>query len=88
MPYVMDMVSKLTIVEMNESLTMIARICFQSDVSQFSMRHTDSRASLTAAGGFAIDLTSDNWDFLIPLTATRVADKEVRVEISNEKEIV
>lgn len=72
MPYVMDMVSKLTIVEMNESLTIMARICFQSCVSQFSIRHTDSRASLTAAGGFAIDLTSDNCDFLMPLTAIHV----------------
>lgn len=56
---------------MNESFTMIARICFQSVVSQFSIRHTDSRANFTAAGGFAIDLTSDSWDFLMPLTATQ-----------------
>lgn len=71
MSYVMELVSKFTIVEMNVSLTMIARICFQSCVSQFSMRQTDSRASFTAAGGFAIDFTSDSCDFLMPLTATR-----------------
>lgn len=87
LPYVMDMVSKLTIVDMNDSLTIIARICFQSVVSQFSIRHTDSKANLTAAGGFAIDLTSDNCDFLMPLTATQTCRRLVTCRDGTERDV-
>jgi hypothetical protein len=62
-------VSKLTIDEMNESFTRTPRIAFQSTAFSPSKRQIDSHASLTGAGGFAIDRTSANCFFLIPLTA-------------------
>lgn len=73
-PYVSDKVSKLTIDGMKLSLLSVDLMVFQSgasvsDASFNNIKQIDSRASLTTAGGFAIDLTSDNDFFLIPLTA-------------------
>lgn len=65
-------VSKLTIDEMNESFTKTPRIDFQSAAFSPSKRQIDSHASFTGAGGFAIDLTSANCFFFIPLTADQV----------------
>lgn len=69
----MDIVSKLTIDDMNVSLFKIDRIVFQSGISGLSLvsiiRQIDSSANLTIAGGLPIDLTSDNCFFLMPLTA-------------------
>lgn len=73
-PYVSDNVSKLTIDGIKLSLLSVDLMVFQSgvsvsDASFNNIKQIDSRASLTTAGGFAIDLTSDNDFFLIPLTA-------------------
>lgn len=66
----MDNVSKLIIDGMKLSLFNTERIVFQSVVSiDDRSKHIDSRANLTIAGGFAIDLTSANCFFFIPLTA-------------------
>lgn len=54
---------------MKFSFIMTPRICFQSVAFSLSSKQTDSRASLTGAGGFAIDLTSAKCFFLIELTA-------------------
>lgn len=70
-----DAVSKLIIDGMKLSLLRMERIVFQSGMTSLSLvtsnsKQIDSKANLTMAGGFAIDLTSDNCFFLIPLTAT------------------
>lgn len=66
----MDSVSKLTMDDINESLFRAERIDFQSEVSVPSnSKHIDSSANLTTAGGLAMDLTSANCFFLMPLTA-------------------
>lgn len=66
----MDNVSKLIIDGMKLSLFNTERIVFQSVVSiDDRSKQIDSRANLTIAGGFAIDLTSANCFFFIPLTA-------------------
>lgn len=70
----MDAVSKFKMDEMKFSLLRMDRMVFQSGVVSLSSvasssKHMDSSASLTMAGGFAIDLISDNCFFLIPLTA-------------------
>lgn len=63
--------SKLTIDGMKLSLFSVDRIVFQSAISlPSSNKHIDSRANLTMAGGLAIERTSANCFFLIPLTAT------------------
>lgn len=71
--YVMDAVSKLTIEGIKLSLFRMERMVFQSETSGYSLvsssRHIDSNASLTIAGGLAIERTSDNCFFLMPLTA-------------------
>lgn len=54
---------------MKESLTRTPRIAFQSAALCPKMRQIDSQASLTGAGGFAIERTSDSCCFLIPRTA-------------------
>lgn len=48
---------------------MTARIDFQSDAFSPSSKQMDSSASLTTAGGFAIERTSTRCCFLIDLTA-------------------
>uniref|UniRef100_A0A671RY39 Uncharacterized protein n=1 Tax=Sinocyclocheilus anshuiensis TaxID=1608454 RepID=A0A671RY39_9TELE len=50
---------KFTIVGMKFSRIMMERICFQSVVLSPSSRQMDSRASLTAAGGLAIEKSED-----------------------------
>lgn len=69
----MDAVSKLTIEGIKLSLFRMERMVFQSEISGYSLvsssRHIDSNANLTMAGGLAIERTSDNCFFLIPLTA-------------------
>ena len=68
--YVRDNVSKLIMDGMKLSLFRVERMVFQSVASLASnSKHIDSRANLTMAGGLAIDLTSANCFFLIPLTA-------------------
>jgi hypothetical protein len=51
------------------SLTVIALIVFQSVASWPRIKHTDSKPSLTAAGGLFIALNSTKCCFLIDLTA-------------------
>uniref|UniRef100_A0A3P8YHJ2 Uncharacterized protein n=1 Tax=Esox lucius TaxID=8010 RepID=A0A3P8YHJ2_ESOLU len=60
---------KLTMVGIKFSLMMMERICFQSVVLSPSSRQIDSRASLTAAGGLAMERTSTRCCFLIDFTA-------------------
>lgn len=67
--YVICRVSKLTILDINESFTSTARICFQSTAFSPNNRQIDSQANFTGAGGFAIERTSANCFFFIPLTA-------------------
>uniref|UniRef100_A0A5F8GEK9 Uncharacterized protein n=1 Tax=Monodelphis domestica TaxID=13616 RepID=A0A5F8GEK9_MONDO len=62
---------KFTIVGMKFSLIMMERICFQSVVLSPNSRQMDSRASFTAAGGFAIERTSTRCCFFIDFTAKR-----------------
>lgn len=74
-PYVRDMVSKLIMDGMKLSLFRIDRMIFQSVVSpSFSNRQMDSSASLTTAGGLAIERTSASCFFLMPLTADHLID--------------
>uniref|UniRef100_A0A3Q2QKE5 Uncharacterized protein n=1 Tax=Fundulus heteroclitus TaxID=8078 RepID=A0A3Q2QKE5_FUNHE len=68
--------SKLTMVGMKFSLMMMERICFQSVVLSPSSRQMDSRASLTAAGGLAMERTSTRCCFFIDLTAAVQEGKE------------
>lgn len=63
---------KLTIVGMKFSLMMMDRICFQSVVLSPSSKQMDSRASLTAAGGLAMERTSTRCCFLMDLTAISI----------------
>lgn len=67
---------KLTIVGMKFSRIMMERICFQSVVLSPSSRQMDSKASLTAAGGLAMDLTSTKCCFLMDLTAKNQPGKK------------
>lgn len=65
-----DNVSKLIMDGMKLSLFKVDRIVFQSVVSLASnSKHIDSNANFTIAGGLAIERTSANCFFLIPLTA-------------------
>lgn len=61
---------------MKFSRIMMERICFQSVVLSPSSRQMDSKASLTAAGGLAMDLTSTKCCFLMDLTAKNQSVKE------------
>lgn len=63
---------KLTIVGMKFSLMMMDRICFQSVVLSPRSKQMDSRASLTAAGGLAMERTSTRCCFLMDLTAISI----------------
>lgn len=72
--YVINVVSKFKIDGMKLSLFKIDRIVFQSGITSLSSvasssKQIDSKANFTIAGGFAIDLISDNCFFFIPLTA-------------------
>lgn len=67
--YVISSVFKLTIDDIKPSLTMMPRIAFQSVAVSLSSSHTDSKANLTTAGGFAIERISAKCFFLIELTA-------------------
>ncbi|KAJ0009157.1 hypothetical protein NQD34_016572, partial [Periophthalmus magnuspinnatus] len=60
---------KLTMVGMKFSLMMMPLICFQSVVLSPSSRQMDSRASLTAAGGLAMERTSTKCCFFMDFTA-------------------
>uniref|UniRef100_A0A663M284 Uncharacterized protein n=1 Tax=Athene cunicularia TaxID=194338 RepID=A0A663M284_ATHCN len=62
---------KLTMVGMKFSLMMMERICFQSVVLSPSSRQMDSSASLTAAGGLAIERTSTRCCFFMDFTANQ-----------------
>uniref|UniRef100_A0A8C7M220 Uncharacterized protein n=1 Tax=Oncorhynchus kisutch TaxID=8019 RepID=A0A8C7M220_ONCKI len=64
-----DRREKLTMVGMKFSLIMMERICFQSVVLSPRSRQMDSRASLTAPGGLAMERTSTRCCFLMDLTA-------------------
>jgi len=57
-------------VGMKFSRMMMDRICFQSVVLSPSSRQMDSSATLTAAGGLAMERTSTRCCFLMDLTAT------------------
>ena len=68
--YLMSSVLKLDTIEfMKFSLMMTARIDFQSDAFSPNSKQIDSNASLTIAGGFAIDRTSTRCCFLMDFTA-------------------
>lgn len=68
--YLMSSVLKLETIELIKfSRMMTARIDFQSDAFSPNSRQMDSSASLTIAGGLAIDRTSTRCCFLIDLTA-------------------
>ena len=68
----MSSVLKLeTIVLMKLSLIITARIDFQSLAFSPSSRQIDSSATLTTAGGFAIDRTSTKCCFFIDFTAIK-----------------
>jgi hypothetical protein len=73
--------------DMNESLTSTARICFQSAAFSPNNKQMDSHASLTGAGGFAIDLTSANCFFLIPLTANYMCNFLFNIHFIRKKYI-
>lgn len=70
-PHLISSAEKLTMVGMKFSLMMMERICFQSVVLSPSSRQMDSRASFTAAGGLAMDLTSTRCCFLMDFTAAQ-----------------
>lgn len=79
-----DNVSKLTIDDINVSLFRAERIDFQSEVSVPSNnKQIDSSANLTTAGGLAMDLTSANCFFLMPLTAKQ--RHKLSIQIGNEE---
>uniref|UniRef100_A0A8C9MX23 Uncharacterized protein n=1 Tax=Serinus canaria TaxID=9135 RepID=A0A8C9MX23_SERCA len=63
---------KLTMVGMKFSLMIMERICFQSVVLSPNSRQMDSRASLTAAGGLAMERTSTRCCFFIDFTANQL----------------
>lgn len=74
----MDDVVRFMIEGMKLSLFKIERMVFQSaapaSLASPNSRQIDSNASFTMAGGLAIDRTSANCFFLMPLTATEVLD--------------
>lgn len=59
-----------------------ARIDFQSEAFSPSSKQIDSRASLTIAGGFAMERTSTKCCFLIDLTAINRLYRSVRMLIT------
>lgn len=77
-----DTVSKFKMDEMKFSLFRMDRMVFQSGMVSVSLvassnRQIDSSANLTIAGGLAIDRTSDNCFFFIPLTADDSIKKKI-----------
>uniref|UniRef100_A0A8D0EUN1 Uncharacterized protein n=1 Tax=Strix occidentalis caurina TaxID=311401 RepID=A0A8D0EUN1_STROC len=77
---------KLTMVGMKFSLMMMERICFQSVVLSPSSRQMDSSASLTAAGGLAIERTSTRCCFFMDFTANS-ARKTMDVDCEENKQL-
>uniref|UniRef100_A0A672UD04 Uncharacterized protein n=1 Tax=Strigops habroptila TaxID=2489341 RepID=A0A672UD04_STRHB len=77
--YLISSAEKLTMVGMKFSLMMMERICFQSVVLSPSSRQMDSSASLTAAGGLAIERTSTRCCFFIDFTANQYTQMEHEV---------
>lgn len=69
--YLISSAEKLTMVGMKFSLMMMERICFQSVVLSPNSRQMDSSASLTAAGGLAMERTSTRCCFFIDFTANQ-----------------
>lgn len=72
--YVIDAVSKFKMDGIKLSLLRMDRMVFQSGMTSLSSvasnsKQIDSKATFTIAGGFAIDRTSDNCFFFMPLTA-------------------
>lgn len=68
--YLISMVLKFETIEfMKFSRIMTIRIDFQSDAFSPSSKQMDSSASLTMAGGLAMERTSTRCCFLIDLTA-------------------
>lgn len=67
--YLISSEEKLTMLLMKLSLIITCLIFFQSLVSSPSIRQIDSKASLTAAGGFVMARTSTRCCRLIELTA-------------------
>lgn len=81
--YVMSSVLKFeTIVLIKLSLMMTARIDFQSLAFSPSNKQIDSRATLTIAGGLAIERTSTKCCFFIDFTAIRNNNKHHNVSIN------
>lgn len=80
--YVISSVLKLeTIVLIKLSRMMTARIDFQSLAFSPNNKQIDSRATLTIAGGFAIERTSTRCCFFIDFTARckRIDKKKISV---------
>uniref|UniRef100_A0A8C9RY25 Uncharacterized protein n=1 Tax=Scleropages formosus TaxID=113540 RepID=A0A8C9RY25_SCLFO len=77
-------IALFTMVGIKFSLIMMERICFQSVVLSPSSRQMDSRASLTAAGGLAMDRTSTRCCFLMDLTA-KLIQQEAQSSVNSEK---
>jgi hypothetical protein len=77
-PYFMSSVLKLTIVEMKFSLIVTERIVRHSVVFSPRRRQIDSRATLTTAGGFAIERTSTRCCFFIDFTATGFQKAQIK----------
>lgn len=69
--YEISSVEKLTMVLMKLSRTMILRMAFQSGAFSPKSKQIDSRATLTAGGGFAMDRTSTRCCFLMERTAVQ-----------------
>lgn len=64
---------------------MTARIDFQSLAFSPSNKHIDSSATLTIAGGFAIERTSTKCCFFIDFTAVRKENKTIQMDIKEVK---
>lgn len=71
-----------TIELMKFSRITTARIDFQSVAVSPRSRQIDSRASLTMAGGLAIDLTSTSCCFLISFTAVYHMQNNIYIHIA------
>lgn len=76
--YFISSVLKLTIVEMKFSLIVTERIVRHSVVFSPRRRQIDSRATLTTAGGFAIERTSTRCCFFIDFTATEFQKAQIK----------
>ena len=81
--YVILSVWKVTIIDMKLSRIRTERITFHSVVNSPNKRQMDSRANLTAGGGFVIDLTSTKFCFLIDWTARKWNTKSNELQIKS-----